>query len=98
VSRFKARIAALRGDAADAERLFRGATGLFRELAVPFHLAVAQLELAELLVAHGRDDDAGPLLAEVRGVFEHLAAEPWLERVAAVEVGTPTMTPAERMA
>ena len=98
VARFKARIAALRGDAADAERLFRGATGLFRELAVPFHLAVAQLELAELLVAHGRDDDAGPLLAEVRGVFEHLAAEPWLERVAAAEIATPTMTRAERMA
>ena len=85
VARFKARIAALHGDAADAERLFRGATGLFRELAVPFHLAVAQLDLAELLVAHGRDDDARPLLAESSEIFNGLEASPWLERAAAVD-------------
>jgi len=91
-ARFKARIAALQGDAADAERLFRGAIGLFRELAVPFHLAVAELELAELLVAHGREDETGPLVGEVRDIFERLEAQPWLERVVAAEVRTPTVT------
>jgi class 3 adenylate cyclase/tetratricopeptide (TPR) repeat protein len=92
--RFKARIASLHGDAADAERFFRGAIGLFRELAVPFHLAVAELELAELLVAHGREDEAGPLLGEARDVFERLEAQPWLERVVAAQVRTPAVTPA----
>ena len=37
--RFRARLAALAGDP-DAERLFKGATGLFRELTMPFYLAV----------------------------------------------------------
>jgi class 3 adenylate cyclase/tetratricopeptide (TPR) repeat protein len=92
VARFKARIAALRGDAGDAERLFRGATGLFRELAVPFHLAVTQLELAELLVVQGRDGDAQPLLAESSRIFNDVSANPWLERVAAAELGPPTVT------
>src|SRR5439155_12185954 len=69
VARFKARIAMLRGDAAEAERLFRGAIGLLRELAVPFHLAATEHELVELAIAHGRDDDAEPLLAEARGHF-----------------------------
>ncbi len=40
-SRFKARLAR---DPADAERHFKGAAGLFRELAVPFYLAVTELE------------------------------------------------------
>ncbi len=44
--RFRGRIAAAtNGD--DAERLFKGATGLFRELALPFYLAATQLEYAE---------------------------------------------------
>ena len=92
VARFKARLAGLHGDAANAERLFRGAAGLFRELAVPFHLAVTQLELGELLVVHGRHDDAQPLLAESSGIFKELAAKPWLERVAAADVAPPTVT------
>ena len=47
------------GDGEQAERLFRGAAGLFRELATPFPMAVTLLEHAEWLVAQGRGDEAG---------------------------------------
>jgi hypothetical protein len=81
--RIRARIAALAADV-DAERLFKGAAGLFRELAMPFYLAVTQLEHAEWLVAHDRPDEAGPLLTEAGEAFERLEATPWLERLEAV--------------
>jgi tetratricopeptide (TPR) repeat protein len=79
--RFKARLAVQRDDAEEAERLFKGATGLFRELAVPFYLAVTELESSEWLVAQGRAEEAEPLLAEAREIFERLEAKPWLERI-----------------
>ncbi len=49
--RFRARMAAAAGDADRADRLFRGAAGLLRELATPFPMAVAMLEHAEWLAA-----------------------------------------------
>src|SRR5947207_3275893 len=58
-----------------------------RALALPFHLAVVQLEHGEWLKARGRPGDAQPLLAEARDTFEHLEAMPWLERVDALESG-----------
>jgi tetratricopeptide (TPR) repeat protein len=99
VARFRAQLAARAGDAEGAERQFKGATGLFRELAVPFHLAVAQVEQAEWLVAEGRSGDAQPVLAEAREVFERLEAEPWLVRVAQASAGEPARAaPASRAA
>ena len=86
-SRFRARLAAERGEADEAERLFKRAAGLLREIAAPFNLAVTQLEHAELLVAQGRAAEAEPLLAEAREVFEGLKAQPWLERCDAVIAG-----------
>jgi class 3 adenylate cyclase/tetratricopeptide (TPR) repeat protein len=80
-ARFRAHIAAREGEAEEAERLFKGAIGLFRELAMPFYLAVTELESGEWLVAQGRGDEAEALLAEAREVFERLEAKPWLERV-----------------
>jgi tetratricopeptide (TPR) repeat protein len=80
-ARFRAHLAARRNDADEAERLFKGGAGLFRELATPFHLAIAELEWSEWLVAQGRDEEAGPLLAEARETFERLEAKPWLERL-----------------
>jgi tetratricopeptide (TPR) repeat protein len=79
-SRFRARLAALRGESEGIE-LFKGAAGLFRELAVPFYLAVTELEHGEWLVGQARTDEAEPLLAEAREIFERLAARPWVERV-----------------
>ncbi len=63
---------------------YRAAEGFFRELGMPFWLAVTQLEHAE---ATGDE----PLRAEAREIFERLGATPWLERAGgartAVEVG-----------
>ena len=48
--RLRARLAALRGDADEAERLFKRAAARFRELGVPFYLGVTALEQGEWLV------------------------------------------------
>jgi len=80
-ARFRATLAARRGDAEEVERLFKQAAGRFRELSVPFYLAVTALEHGEWLVAEGRADEADPLLAEGREIFERLGAQPWLERL-----------------
>jgi tetratricopeptide (TPR) repeat protein len=90
VARFRAQLAALNGQDDEAERLFKRAGGLFQELAVPFHLAVARLEHGEWLVAESRAEEAEPLLVEAREVFERLDAKRWLDRIARVsaEAGT----------
>jgi class 3 adenylate cyclase/predicted ATPase len=82
VARFRAQLALRRDEPDEAERLFKGAGGLFQELAMPFYLAVTRLEHAEWLESEGRAEDAEPLLAEARQVFERLQAVRWLERVA----------------
>jgi len=78
--RFRARMADRRGEPAEVDALFKGAAGLFREIAFPFYMAVTQLEYAEWLTRADRTDDAPPLLDEAREVFERLQAKPWLER------------------
>jgi len=83
--RFRAGLAVLAGDE-DAERLFKSAQGLFRELAMPFYLAATELEHAEWLTAESRSEEAAPLLEEARGIFERLEAAPWLERTGRVGV------------
>jgi tetratricopeptide (TPR) repeat protein len=87
--RFRARLA---DDADEAERLFKGATGLFRELAVPFYLATTELEYAEWAAARGQTDDASRLVAEAREIFDRLGALPWLER--AEQIGAVARVPA----
>jgi hypothetical protein len=57
------------------------ATGLFREIGLPFWLAVTLLEHAEWLAARGRQSDAEPLLSEAQGIFEGLQARTWLDRL-----------------
>ena len=54
---------------------------LFRDLEAPFYVAAVQIQRAEHLLAAGRRDEAEPLLAAAREVFERLNATPWLERV-----------------
>jgi tetratricopeptide (TPR) repeat protein len=88
--RFRAQMADR--DGIEAERLFKGATGLFRELAVPFYLATTELEYAEWAAAQGRADDAARLVAEAHEIFERLGAAPWLER--AEKVGGAAKVPA----
>jgi len=83
VARFRARLSPLAGDPADAERSFKSAAGLFREIGVPFYLAITLLEHGEWLIEQGRTTEAGPLLDEARTIFERLQARPWLDRLAA---------------
>jgi tetratricopeptide (TPR) repeat protein len=63
------------GDAAGLE----DAAQRFRELQLTFYLAVTLLELAELT----GDEETR---AEAQEIFEHLQAQPWLERIAAARV------------
>jgi len=81
--RTRARLAAER-DVAEADRCFRAAERAYREMGAPLWLATALTEHAECLAEAGRLSDAGPLLDEARAAFEHLEADPWLERVARV--------------
>jgi hypothetical protein len=81
-SRFRALLAARQTGSKRSDDLFKGAAALFRELAVPFYLAVTQLEHGEWLVAESRAAEAEPLLAEAREIFEQLEATPWVERAA----------------
>ena len=74
--RIRARLA---GDAAGYE----AAAERFRELGLPFWLAVTLLE-------HGEE----PGLAEAREIFERLGATPWLERVAAAAAAPQAHVPA----
>jgi tetratricopeptide (TPR) repeat protein len=83
-TRFRARMAAAAGDDERADRLFRGAASLLRELATPFPMAVVMLEHAEWLAARGRSADGEAGLAEARTIFERLRAAPWIERAAGV--------------
>jgi class 3 adenylate cyclase/tetratricopeptide (TPR) repeat protein len=79
--RYRAKLAAAGGDHASVEQGLKGAAGLFREIASPFHMAVTLLDHGEWLARSDRPDEAGPLLEEARTVFERLKASPWIERV-----------------
>jgi tetratricopeptide (TPR) repeat protein len=85
--RFRARIAGLRDDPVEAERQFKRATGLFREIVFPFFLAVTLVEHGEFVALVGRNSEAEPLFAEAREIFERLSATPWLERLGTVQAG-----------
>jgi tetratricopeptide (TPR) repeat protein len=78
--RSRARLAAARGEAEEADNAFQAAATLMRETSLPFWVAVTQLEHSEWLDEQGRGDEAEALRAESRAVFEGLGAAPWLER------------------
>jgi tetratricopeptide (TPR) repeat protein len=80
--RFRARI---NGDAAG----YTGAEQIFRQMGVPFWLAVTLLE-------HGKLTGDGSLLAEGREIFERLQAAPWLDRVNEAEGGAAPSPTASR--
>jgi hypothetical protein len=79
-ARITSRPADRRGDRDAVEPGFVAAERGFRDIGMPFDLAVALLEHAEWLSGEARADEAGPLLAEAREIFERLQAKPWLER------------------
>ena len=65
-----------------AETDYTAAVEGMRELDLSFHLAVVALEYGEWLAAQGRTDEAEPLVAEAREIFERLGAVAWMERAA----------------
>jgi class 3 adenylate cyclase/tetratricopeptide (TPR) repeat protein len=85
--RFRARMAAASGDLGASETGLRGAIGLFREMSAPFWIALAELDLAELLTNWGREQEARELLEEARNIFARLKAKPWLDRLDRVGAG-----------
>ena len=90
-ARFSARRGTLRGDTEPAAG-FQAAERLLREIEFPFELAVVLLEHAEWLAAEGRAEEAEPLAAEARELFERLRATPYIERLDRLPV--PATTPA----
>jgi class 3 adenylate cyclase/tetratricopeptide (TPR) repeat protein len=82
LARYDAHVAARRSDAQTADRRFRNAAELLREVGARFMLAIVLLEHAEFLA--GEDGaEAEALLAEAREIFERLQAALWLERAEA---------------
>jgi len=77
-ARIGAVVAARRGE--EAVDGFEHAARVFRELTMPFWLAVTLLEHAEHLGRTDRASEATSLLDEASGIFAGLRAEPWLER------------------
>jgi hypothetical protein len=84
LARYDAHVAARRSDAETADRRFRNATELLREVGARFWLAVVLLEHGELL-AQERPEEAEPLLEEARETFERLEAGLWLDRLARLQ-------------
>ncbi len=80
--RFRARMADRRGETDQVQPGFKAAVGSFREMALPFWLAVTLLDHGEWLTRQGRVPEAESLLAEARTTFEQLRAAPWLDRLA----------------
>jgi tetratricopeptide (TPR) repeat protein len=85
-TRFRARLSSARDDSDGAASGFKSAAGMFRELGMPFWMAVTLLEHGEWLTQQGRADEAQPLLEEARNIFEQLEARPWLERLGTLPV------------
>jgi|SRR5579862_1766130 len=82
-ARFRARLAARQGRDDGVESGFATAKLLFTGHELVFETAVTQLEHAEWLLGQARADEAEPLLAEARAVFQRLEAAPWLARLEA---------------
>src|SRR5262249_46690620 len=80
-ARYRAGMAAARGEHGSVEQGFKTAEAIFREHGLTFPLAQTELEHGEWLVGQGRIDEAEPLLTEAREIFERLEAAPWLERL-----------------
>jgi class 3 adenylate cyclase/predicted ATPase len=81
-ARVRALLDASRSEITGVEERFETAAELFRQISVPFWLAVTLTEHGEWLTEQGRGDEALPILSEAREVFERLKARPWLDRVA----------------
>ena len=80
-ARLEGLLASRHGDMRKADERLMAATRELREIEAPFILAQVLLDHAELLRGAGRGEEAAPLLAEAKAIFERLGASPWLERL-----------------
>ena len=85
--RLRAVVSRSSGTSTRVEDDFKGAIGLFREMAYPFWTARTLLEYGQWLTDQDRVDEAHATLRESRTIFESLGAAPWIERVEAVTGG-----------
>jgi class 3 adenylate cyclase len=77
--RLQANAAAAEGDHETAAERFALALAAARNLGFAFWLAPVLRDYGAWLVAAGRTDEAAPLLAEARELFERMGAVVWLE-------------------
>jgi class 3 adenylate cyclase/tetratricopeptide (TPR) repeat protein len=87
-ARFKARLARIEGTPEAAEAGFKEAAGTFREMGMPFWLAVALLEHAEVAISSSGTAKAEPLLSEAQEIFTRLQARPWIDRLESARPAT----------
>ena len=78
-ARLAARLAATKGVEDPVEPGFAAAERGFRELKMPFELAVTLLEHAEWRATQGSDIET--FATEAHEIFDRLGAKPWLERL-----------------
>jgi class 3 adenylate cyclase/tetratricopeptide (TPR) repeat protein len=83
-ARFEGLLASRRGDMKTADERLATAARELQEIEAPFNVAQILLDHAELLSGARREDEAAPLLAQARAIFERLGARPWLERADAL--------------
>ncbi len=79
--RHRALIGAASGDDRRSDQLFRRASAHFRELAMPFPMAVTLLDHGRWLAGTGATAEAAPLIEAAGEVFARLEAKPWLDRL-----------------
>ncbi len=80
LARGRGLLAASEGRHDEAEADLAGAVDALGTLGYPYHLAVAQSDLAGWLIGQGRGEEAAPLLEVAIATFESLKARPALER------------------
>jgi len=86
--RLRANGAAARGDDGAAGDAFALALANARNLAQAYFLAPVLVDYGRWLVRKGQAEEAAPLLAEARDLFQEMGATAWLERVAHIEAGS----------
>jgi tetratricopeptide (TPR) repeat protein len=81
LARGRAAVGVLSGDHESVETALSRAIERLGELAYPYWLAIAEIDLAEWLIGQGRTGEADPLLEEAANSLRALGAQPALERI-----------------
>jgi tetratricopeptide (TPR) repeat protein len=84
LQRLRANAAAATGDPEGAAEAYGVALANARSLGFAYWLAPVLHDYGAWLVSTGRADEAAPLVAEARELFEHMGATVWLRRLDAI--------------